>query len=434
MEDQEYWSTAQPYILLHLFALAATGIALSWPIFLVVEQKRVVVVERVGKFHAVLTEGFHILVPGFDKIRPVVWRETEPFIPGRSSETRRVIQTLEKAIDLRERLMDFPDQSVITRDNVEIKMHPMVLYKIIDPVKVAYEVYDLRHAVEKLVQTTLRSIIGDMSMDDTLASREEINKRLMTKVGIICHNWGCELTRVELLEIAPASVSIENAMHQQLQGERYRRSNVKQADGERIKLKTHAEGHMSSVIAVSKGEMEVKAIKARAEADSKILIATAEANALQEVCDALSEFGLDPSDYMISLKFIDAFTAIASQVHLVAWERAMHALRKARLCRGQPPPSLYSLRFPPFLRPLCFFLSMSSVFCLALGCLLLLCRSRVSHVLADPLWFLFRPLGQVADNVRAYRIGYHRGRRCLPQKLKYRATGCQEHVCCRRHA
>eukprot|EP01048_Picozoa_sp_COSAG05_P005510 COSAG05_NODE_329_length_11294_cov_59.570076_1_plen_341_part_00 len=311
--DTAYWSTAEPYILLNIFALAAVAVALSRPVFLVVEQKRVVVVERFGKFHAVYTEGLHILVPGMDKVRPVVWRETEPFIPGMAGAQRRVTQTVEGAIDLRERLMDFPNQSVITRDNVEIKMHPMVLYKIIDPVKVAYEVYDLRHAVEKLVQTTLRSIIGDMSMDDTLASREEINKRLTTKVGIICHNWGVDLTRVELLEIAPASVSIENAMHQQLQGERYRRSNVKQADGERIKLKTHAEGHMASVIAVSNGEMEVKTIKAKAEADSKILIASAEANALKEVCGALADFGLDPSDYMVSLKYIEAFTAIATE-------------------------------------------------------------------------------------------------------------------------
>merc|ERR1719313_2933926 len=101
-----------------------------------------------------------------------------------------------------------------------IQVHPMVLYRAMDAVRASYETYDVSHCVEKLVQTTLRSIIGDMGLDDTLASREEINKRLAQKVKYVCHNWGCELTRVELLEIAPASGSIENAMHQQLQAER----------------------------------------------------------------------------------------------------------------------------------------------------------------------------------------------------------------------
>jgi regulator of protease activity HflC (stomatin/prohibitin superfamily) len=237
-----------------------------------------------------------------------VWRETEVDRDGQYIST----QTYETYIDLRERLLDFPHQSVITRDNVEIRVHPMALYRLVDPVKVAYEVYDLTHAVEKLVQTTLRSIIGDMGLDDTLASREEINKRLAQKVKHVCHNWGCELTRVELLEIAPASASIESAMHQQLQAERVRRSNVKRSDGLRIMLKTHAEGDMSAVVAISKGQMEVKKIKAKAEADSKLLVAKAEADSLEDVGSALADFGLDPSDYMCACKYVEAFQGIAA--------------------------------------------------------------------------------------------------------------------------
>ena len=271
-------------------------------------QKKAVIVERFGRFHKVALEGIHFLLPGVDRLRPIVWRETEVDRAGQYVST----QTYETHIDMRERLLDFPHQSVITRDNVEIKVHPMALYKLVDPVKVAYEVYDLTHAVEKLVQTTLRSIIGDMGLDDTLASREEINKRLAQKIKHVCHNWGCELTRVELLEIAPASNSIEFAMHQQLQAERVRRSKVKQSDGERIMLKTHAEGNMSAVIAISTGQMEVKKIMAKAEADAKLLVATAEADSLEDVGSALGEFGLDPSDYMCACKYVDAFQGIAS--------------------------------------------------------------------------------------------------------------------------
>lgn len=271
-------------------------------------QKKAVIVERFGRFHKVASEGIHFLVPGMDRPRPIVWRETEVDRDGQYIST----QTYETYIDLRERLLDFPHQSVITRDNVEIRVHPMALYRLVDPVKVAYEVYDLTHAVEKLVQTTLRSIIGDMGLDDTLASREEINKRLAQKVKHVCHNWGCELTRVELLEIAPASASIESAMHQQLQAERVRRSNVKRSDGLRIMLKTHAEGDMSAVVAISKGQMEAKKIKAKAEADSKLLVAKAEADSLEDVGSALADFGLDPSDYMCACKYVEAFQGIAA--------------------------------------------------------------------------------------------------------------------------
>jgi len=298
---------ATDWVELHVTLLVVILLVALQPMMVVVEQKKAVIIERFGRFHKVATEGLHFLIPGVDRLRPIVWRETEVDRAG----TYIATQTNETYIDMRERLLDFPHQSVITRDNVEIRVHPMALYKLVDPVKVAYEVYDLTHAVEKLVQTTLRSIIGDMGLDDTLASREEINKRLAQKVKHVCHNWGCELTRVELLEIAPASGSIENAMHQQLQAERVRRSNVKRSDGQRIKLKTHAEGNMSAVIAISKGQMEVKKIKAKAEADSKLLIAAAEAEALEDVGGSLNDFGLDPSDYMVSIKYIEAFQSIA---------------------------------------------------------------------------------------------------------------------------
>merc|ERR1712072_137475 len=129
------------------------------------------------------------------------------------------------AVDLREQLMDFEHQKIITRDNVEITVHPMIVFNLFDPVRVAYETFDLSHAVMKLVQTTLRSIIGDMGLDDTLASREEINRALMQKISLICNNWGVEITRVELLEIAPTQ-SMQNAMHKQLSAERVRRAQI----------------------------------------------------------------------------------------------------------------------------------------------------------------------------------------------------------------
>ena len=136
-------------------------------------------------------------------------------------------------MNLRQTIFDLPLQSIITRDNVEITVHPMMVIQITDPVRVAYEVvvgsgvhsqtYDLIEAVERLVQTSLRSVIGDMGLDDTLASREEIEKLVSNKVCKVCQDWGLTISGVDLLEIDPTD-TIQAAMHEQIRAERYRRT------------------------------------------------------------------------------------------------------------------------------------------------------------------------------------------------------------------
>jgi len=277
-----------------------------WYGVFVVEQGTAVLVERMGKYHRTYKEGLHFLVPFVDVMRPVIWRETEAQGTG-AYVTKQEMRT---RIDLREHVLDFPLQSVVTRDNVEIQVHPMILYRLTDPMRVAYEVYDLSHAVEKLVQTTLRSIIGDMGLDDTLASREEINKMLTSKIKATFLNWGCMLTRMELLEIQPTQ-SVVAAMHQQLAAERIRRAAIVSAEGYRQQVKTTAEGEMTSMIAQSKGEMEVTIIRAKALADAKVIIAQAEAQAVTDIGDALKDFKIDPTDYLVGTKYMEAFSSIA---------------------------------------------------------------------------------------------------------------------------
>ena len=138
-------------------------------------------------------------------------------------------------MNLRQTIFDLPLQSIITRDNVEITVHPMMVIQITDPVRVAYEVvvgsgvhsqtYDLIEAVERLVQTSLRSVIGDMGLDDTLASREEIEKLVSNKVCKVCQDWGLTISGVDLLEIDPTD-TIQAAMHEQIRAERYRTQKV----------------------------------------------------------------------------------------------------------------------------------------------------------------------------------------------------------------
>lgn len=206
--------------------------------------------------------------------------------------------------------MDFVTQSIITRDNVQLDVHPMLVYRLIDPVRVAYETFDLSHAVEKLVQTTLRSVIGDMGLDDTLASREEIERGMSTRIRHICRDWGLEIKSVELLEITP-NRTVQEAMHKQIGAERVRRANIVTADGVREKLKLEAEGHMQAAIAVATGHQRVAITQATGSADARLAIAKAEAEAVRLIAESLREFDVNPVQYMIGLKYIQTMRSIA---------------------------------------------------------------------------------------------------------------------------
>ena len=173
------------------------------------------------------------------------------------------------------------------------------------------QTFDLSHAVEKLVQTTLRSIIGDMGLDDTLASREEINRGLMQKIHNVCLNWGVSITKVELLEITPTA-TVQNAMHKQLEAERVRRASIVEADGLREQTKTMAEGECQAQIAIARGQAQVKVLRARGKADKKRLLAQAEARAVNTIAAAVAPFDVNPTHYLVALRYIDTFLKVAS--------------------------------------------------------------------------------------------------------------------------
>jgi len=289
---------------------------------IVVEQGTCVIVERLGRFHRKLDHGIHILVPFLDTIRPLLWRYTETYYDSNMDITQgkknfKVFQKSYQRIDIRESVMDFPLQSIITRDNVKIKIHPMLIYKIVDPIRAVYEVYDLALCVEKLVQTSLRSIIGDMGLDDTCASREEINKILSQKISPVFLNWGFKLLKAEILEILP-SRSIQVAMHTQIAAERLRRANIISAEGFREQTKTEAEGDSQATISISKGTQQVSIITARAHAESKIILAQAEAESIKTIGDALKEYNIEPTQYIIGMKYIGTLLDMAKRAKSVS--------------------------------------------------------------------------------------------------------------------
>lgn len=297
------------FLLIFLFK-AVTG-------FRIIERGTATVVERWGKFHKVLEPGFHYIIPFWETERAVIWRDTDTLLGnGGVILQSRVIEEKLKKIDLRDDTMDFESQSVITRDNVEILVHPMMLYRVNDPIRLCYETSDPVHCVEKLVQTTLRSIIGDMGLDDTLASREEINAKLTNKIKHICSDWGIEIHKVELLEIVPSQL-LHESMLKQLSAERLRRAAIIYADGIREQQKTEAEGNAAAVIALSKGEQQVNILNAQASYESKVIIAEAESEAVKIISAAMKSIGksADPTKFMVATKYLSMMESVCASAN-----------------------------------------------------------------------------------------------------------------------
>lgn len=277
----------------------------------VVEKSTEMIVERWGKYHRKLGAGCHCLRPCADRPRQLRWRFAETYTDLHGNMRVRVFQTVTTRVDMRDQVLDFPNQPVITRDNVEIQVHPMLVCRIEDSVRAVYEVYDMANCVEKLVQTTLRAVIGDMGLDDTLASREEINRIIMQKISHITLNWGFRILKVDILEIIPTN-TIMDAMHKQLRAERGRRAQIISADGYRQQKKTESEGTCQSEIAVSRGDQQAQVLSAKGRSDAKVLIAQAEAEAVRIIGSALTDVGLSAPSYIIALKYIDALTMIST--------------------------------------------------------------------------------------------------------------------------
>ena len=268
--------------------------------------------ERWGKFHRVLQPGLHFVIPIMERVRPFQWRYTETFMQPDGSSACTVHDERLYRIDLRETIMDFALLSVFTRDNVQIHLHPTLIYRLIEPIRCYYETTDLVHCVDRLVQTTLRALIGDMGLDDTLASRDEINRLLLFKIRDICRNWGMEIIKVEILEIQPTR-TVTDAMLKQLSSERLRRAAIITSDGFREQTKTRSEGDMAARIATSKGEQDAMVLEAQAHASSKIIIYEAKAKALTMLREAAVELGLSVSapQFLISLRYIEVLRTVA---------------------------------------------------------------------------------------------------------------------------
>ncbi len=255
----------------------------------VVQQSRAYVIERLGAFRAVWGVGIHFKMPFFDRIA--------------------------KRVSLKEQVLDYPPQPVITKDNVTMQIDTVVYFQITDPKLYAYGVEQPMMAMETLTATTLRNIIGDLELDQTLTSRDVINTKMRAILDEATDPWGIKVNRVELKNILPPQ-DIQNSMEKQMKAERDRRQAILQAEGQKKSAILIAEGEKESAILRADAEKQAAILRAEAEKQAAILKADGEAQAIRAVQQALAD-SLEmlnektPNDSVLRLKAIEAMQKIA---------------------------------------------------------------------------------------------------------------------------
>lgn len=274
--------------------------------FKVVNQAQVMIIERLGKFNRVLSPGLQFIVPFFDSPRGVHWKKMVKTVTG---ESYSVYSTIDK-IDLRESVFDFPRQNVITKDNVTISINALLYFQIVDPKSAVYEIENLPEAIEKLTQTTLRNVIGEMDLDTTFTSRDIINEKLRAILDEATNKWGVKINRVELQDIIPPR-EIQNAMEKQMKAERDRRAAILEAEGLKKAAILEAEGIKESQINKAEGEKQAEILVAEGRAQARIKEAEGEAQAIRNIIEALRDNG-QPDKYLIAMKYIETLQEITS--------------------------------------------------------------------------------------------------------------------------
>lgn len=276
-------------IALFVIAIALKGIK-------IVQQSETVIIERLGKYHTTLSSGLNIIIPVIDKPRQIIWRYSSEGPMGNT-----IVQyKKENRIDLREAVYDFPKQNVITRDNIVTEINALIYFQIMEPKRAVYEIANLPQAIEKLTQTSLRNVIGEMDLDDTLSSRDTINTKLQEILDDATNKWGVKVNRVELQDINPP-MDIREAMEKQMRAERDKRATI-----------LEAEGFKQSQVLKAEGDRQADINRAEGEAIARVTVAKAEAEALTVVTDAIKNKSGDPANYLIAIKYLETLKEMTS--------------------------------------------------------------------------------------------------------------------------
>ena len=282
-------------------AVALFAIAIVKGAIRIVQQAQTMVIERLGKYHKTLQAGINLVLPFIDKPRAVDWQHVT-VTPSGDAISRRLRTD---KIDLRETVYVFPRQNVITKDNVVVEIDALIYFQITDPVRATYEIQNLPDAIEKLTQTTLRNVIGEMELDHALSSRDTINAKLRAILDEATHKWGAKVSRVELKDINPPR-DIRDAMEKQMRAERDRRAAILTAEAEKQSRILQAEGIRQADINQAEGAKQARILEADAEAAARLKVAEAEAEAIERITKAIQGTGGDPARYLIAIRYIEA--------------------------------------------------------------------------------------------------------------------------------
>ena len=245
----------------------------------VVQQARAFVVERLGAYHATWNVGIHFKIPFIERIA--------------------------KVVSLKEQVADFPPQPVITKDNVTMQIDTVIYFQITDPKLYTYGVENPMLAIENLTATTLRNIIGELELDESLTSRDTINAKMQQILDEATDSWGIKVNRVELKNITPPK-EIQNAMEKQMKAERERRESILKAEGEKRAAILEAEGEKESAVLRAEAKKEAAILEAQGKAQAIIAVNEATAEGLKLLNQAA------PSDPIVKLKALEAFAAAAN--------------------------------------------------------------------------------------------------------------------------
>lgn len=266
-------------LLLVIAAVVVVGLVLS---VRVVQQMQVGIVQRLGKFHRTIDPGLHLIMPFIDRVR--------------------------YTMDMREAVVPFPPQGVITEDNLMVGIDSVIYYQIVEPVRAAYEAQNYIQAIEQLTMTTLRNIIGGMDLEQTLTSREEINQKLRTVLDEATGKWGIKVNRVELRSIEPPA-TIRDAMEKGARAEREKRAQILLAEGQRQSQILSASGDRESSILRAQGERESAVLRAQADRQAAMLRAEGEAQAITTVFHAIH--AAEPDQGLLAYQYLQMLPELA---------------------------------------------------------------------------------------------------------------------------
>ena len=264
-----------------LIAIVILVVIFAKMALVIIPQSETRIIERLGRYYATLNPGINII------------RAKDIVVLNRGR------YAYSNSIDLREQVYDFPSQNVITKDNIQMEINALLYFQIVDPFKAVYEISNLPNAIEKLTQTTLRNIIGELELDETLTSRDTINTKLRAVLDDATDKWGVKVNRVELQDIVPPA-TVLNAMEKQMQT----------SEGEKAAEILASEGEKTAIVNKAEAAKQQAILHAEGEAQARIRKAEAEAKAIELITEAVGK-STNPANYLLAQKYIQMMQELA---------------------------------------------------------------------------------------------------------------------------